>query len=144
MAPKKVTTSPRKAITSLRFKQYPGQQQVNLAVKISIPGSWFGGGDAGRLSAAEKRDSYDAIATEYEEKHLFEPAVGRKPANIKEGIHFVCPSDAADEPDHVGFWIELSSWNRYRHDTYKDNREAEVRGPTALTVARSPSPPARP
>ena len=85
MAPKKVTTSPRKAITSLLFKQYPGQQQVDLSVKVSIPGRWFGSGDAGGLSAAEKRDVYEAIATEYEAKHVFEPTVGRKPAVIKEG-----------------------------------------------------------
>ena len=28
-------------------KQYPGQQQVDLAVEIEVPGSWFGAGPMG-------------------------------------------------------------------------------------------------
>ena len=139
MPPNKPSGSPRRSITSLLFKQYPGQQQVDLAVKISIPGSWFSAGASGQLSVAERRHSYEAIATRYEERHVFEPAVGRKPAKIKEGLRFICPSDAADDPNHDGFWIELSAWNRYRHDTYKGNREAEVRDPAALTARARPA-----
>ena len=37
----------------------------------------------------------------------------------------VSESDAIDDPDNRGFWTTLALWNRWRHDTYKDNREAE-------------------
>ena len=37
------------------FKQYPGQEQVELKVKVDIPGSWFSGGGEGQLSASERR-----------------------------------------------------------------------------------------
>ena len=43
------------AATMERFvavvKQYPGQQQVDLAVEIEVPGSWFGAGPMGSLTA---------------------------------------------------------------------------------------------
>ena len=32
-------------------QQYPGQQQVDLAVEIQVPGSWFGVGLMGLLQA---------------------------------------------------------------------------------------------
>jgi hypothetical protein len=127
--------SPRKGIAGLLFKQYPGQQQVDLKVKVDIPGSWFSAGQSGGLTAAERKEKYESIAMEYEEKHVFEPAAGRKPALVKEGIRFVCPTDAADDADHPGFWIELTKWNRYRNDTYKDRREDEVRATGSRTVA---------
>ena len=42
------------AATMERFvvvvKQYPGQQQVDLAVEIEVPGSWFGAGGARKAS----------------------------------------------------------------------------------------------
>ncbi|KAK3279785.1 hypothetical protein CYMTET_12361 [Cymbomonas tetramitiformis] len=34
--------------------------------------------------------------------------------------------DVVDDPEHEGYWIRLDVWNRYRHDTFKDNREAEL------------------
>ena len=34
-------------------KQYPGQQQVDLAVEIEVPGSWFGVGPMGALTPTE-------------------------------------------------------------------------------------------
>ena len=37
-------------------KQYPGQQQVDLAVEV--PGSWFGAGPMGSLTATEQREKY--------------------------------------------------------------------------------------
>ena len=46
--------------------------------------------------------------------------------SIEEGIHFVCQSDAADNPNHQGWWIELKKWNRYRHYWYKDRRDDEA------------------
>jgi hypothetical protein len=71
--------SPRKGIAGLLFKQYPGQQQVDLKVKVDIPGSWFSAGQSGGLTAAERKEKYESIAMEYEEKHVFEPAAGRNP-----------------------------------------------------------------
>ena len=38
-------------------------------------------------------------------------------------------SDAIDDPGNNGFWTTLALFNRWRHtthDTYKDNREAEL------------------
>ena len=110
------------------FKQHPGQQQVDLSVKIEIPGSFFGSGSAGSLTAGERKEKYEAIAMEYNGAHIFEPPSGRKPALIKPGIRAVFPADAADDASHPGFWIELTKWNRYRHDTYKDRPDDEVRG----------------
>ena len=40
-------------------QQYPGQQQVDLAVEIQVPGSWFGVGLMGSLTATERRDKYN-------------------------------------------------------------------------------------
>ena len=48
-------------------------------------------------------------------------------------IHFLCESDVVDNAAHGGFWMPLLDWNRYRHDTYKDNRDAEL--PFIRTVA---------
>ena len=46
-------------------QQYPGQQQVDLAVEIQVPGSWFGVGPMGSLTTTERRDKYNAQAVEY-------------------------------------------------------------------------------
>jgi len=42
------------------FKQYPGQEQVDLAVEIEVPGSWFGIGSMGSLTTTERREKYNA------------------------------------------------------------------------------------
>jgi hypothetical protein len=34
--------------------------------------------------------------------------------------------DAAVDPNSDGFWMKLSQWNRYRHDTFKERREDEL------------------
>ena len=52
-------------------KQYPGQQQVDLAVEIEVPGSWFGVGPMGALTDAERREKYTAQAVEYAEVREF-------------------------------------------------------------------------
>ena len=56
------------AATMERFvaavKQYPGQQQVDLAVEIEVQGSWFGAGPMGSLTATEQREKYKAQAVE--------------------------------------------------------------------------------
>ena len=104
------------------IKQYPGKQQVERAVKVNVPGKHFTG-----LTQAEQKLSYEATAVEYRERHDFERHVKAWGAAHKgPGIRFVCDSDAIDDPDHKGFWTTLGLWNRWRHDTYKENREAEL------------------
>ena len=46
--------------------------EVDLKVKIGIPGSWFGAGNSKALTATGKKERYEAIAVEYEENHIFE------------------------------------------------------------------------
>ena len=56
-------------------KQYPGQQQVDLAVEIEVPGSWFGVGPMGALTDAERREMYTAQAVDYAEVREFPGAL---------------------------------------------------------------------
>ena len=104
------------------IRQYPGQQQVDRAVQLNVPGKHFPG-----LTANEQKADYQGTAAEYQERHDFErhqKAWGA--AHKGPGIRFICRSDAVDDPDTKGFWTTLGLWNRWRHDTYKDNRAAEV------------------
>ena len=39
-------------------KQYPDQQQVDSAVEIEVPGSWFGVGPIGALTPTQRREKY--------------------------------------------------------------------------------------
>ena len=50
-------------------KQYPGQEQVDLAVEIEVPGSWFGVGLMGSLASRESDIESDgsSAAEEVEE-----------------------------------------------------------------------------
>ncbi|KAL1499275.1 hypothetical protein AB1Y20_011485 [Prymnesium parvum] len=117
----------RNTLAELVFKQYPGQQQVDLGVQIEVPGSWFGEGSCGGLNAAERRERYTAIAVEYESAHVFQGSRGRRGSSTKsEAICIICPDDAADEAEHPGYWMRLDAWNRYRNDTYRDRREDEL------------------
>ena len=43
------------------------QEQVDLAVEIEVPGSWFGVGSMGSLTTTERREKYNAQAVEYSE-----------------------------------------------------------------------------
>ena len=107
-------------------KQYPGQQQVDLAVEIEVPGSWFGVGPMGALTATERREKYTAQAVEYAEVREF-PGASRGSRNTKEqAIRFICGADATDEPNSEGYWTKLSQWDRVRNDTFKDRREDEL------------------
>lgn len=107
-------------------KQYPGQEQVDLAVEIEVAGSWFGDGPMGALTATERREKYTAQAVEYSEVREF-PGASRASRKTKEkAIRFICGADAADEPNSEGYWMKLSQWNRYRNDTFKDRREDEL------------------
>ena len=38
-----------------RIFQYEGKDMVDMSVEIDVPGSWFGGTAAGRLSRMEQR-----------------------------------------------------------------------------------------
>ena len=78
------------------IKQYNGQEQVDLKVVVSIPGSWFGGTEAGSLTAAERKQSYEAQAVEYRAVHEFKGGGGAKKSKEK-AIRFVCISDAMDD-----------------------------------------------
>jgi len=51
--------------------QYPVQQQVDLAVEIQVPGSWFGVGPMGSLTTTERRDKYNLQTVEYYEVREF-------------------------------------------------------------------------
>lgn len=117
-----------RGIESFTFKQYPGQEQVDLQVEIEVPGSWFSEGLSGSLSGGERREKYLAVAVEYDAAHVFKgTSKGRKAAKMAPAIRFVCHDDAADEDDHPGFWMRLEAWNRYRNDTYMNRREDELK-----------------
>ena len=45
--------------------QYAGQEQVDLAVLVDVPGSWFGAGADSGLAAAEKKEKYRAQAVQF-------------------------------------------------------------------------------
>ena len=104
------------------IKQYAGQKQVTQAVRVQVPGKHFTG-----LSASEQKLDYWVSAMEFRERHAFErnlKAWGS--AHTGPGIRFVSEDDAVDEPDHHGFWTTLSLWNKWRDQTYRDNRDAEL------------------
>ena len=102
------------------IKQYPAREQVELKVKVQIPGSWFGG-----LTAAERAVKYWAQAAESADAHKFSKQ-GQRAAETCAALRFLCESDVSDQRTHVGFWIRLAEWNRYRNDTYKEDNEAEL------------------
>ena len=103
------------------LKQYPGQQQVDRAVEVSVPGRFFHW-----LPAADQKNNFTGSAIEFRDRHDFERHRAWGVAHTGAGIHFVCESDALDDPDHKGFWTTLGLWNRWRHETYKDDRQAEL------------------
>ena len=119
-----------------RIRQYPGQQQVDRAVTVGVPGKHFP-----QLSPAEQRIDYEGTAVEYAPRHKF--SVHRKawgPAHTGEGIRFVCTTDAIDDPDDKGHWTTLALWNRWRHQTYKDRRDDELQYLDELPAAGDAAP----
>ena len=104
------------------IKQYPGQQQIERAIKVMVPGKHFPS-----LQPSEQKIFYEGAAVEYTERHKFSQHLKAwGAAHTGPGIRFTCMSDGIEDPDCKGFWTTLSLWNRWRHDTYKDNREAEL------------------
>ena len=104
-----------------QIKQYAGKEQAELRVRIKVPGSWFGWTSA---TAAEQREQYEAEAFEYVPTHTFKATRFKKSATT-DAIKFICQSDAAEDAQHAGFIMSVVEWNRYRHYTYKDDRESE-------------------
>ena len=67
------------------IKQYAGQQQVDRAVVVSVPGKHFP-----FLSAAQQKLSYDGTAVEYRERYAFEKhAKAWGGAHSGPGIRFI-------------------------------------------------------
>ncbi len=95
------------AATMERFvavvKQYPVQQQVDLAVEIEVPGSWFGAGPMGSLTATEQREKYKAQAVEYAEVHEFPGATkgARQASVLLQGQQVVLPRRGQRVFSHV-------------------------------------------
>ena len=118
------------------IKQYPGQQQVDRAVKVKVPGKHFPS-----LTLSEQREFYEVTAVEYTERHRF--AAHNKAwgaAHTGPGLRFICGADAIEDPDNRGFWTTLALWNRWRHETYKNQREAELVYLDELPSAATASP----
>ena len=84
-----------------QIKQYPGREQVDLAVEIEVPGSWFSGTSMGALTASERREKYKAQAVEYAEVQEFPGPPPRGKKTKEKGIRFVCIEDAADDPHFI-------------------------------------------
>ena len=104
-----------------RIKQYAAKEQAELRVRIKIPGSWFPG-----LRGAEKMELYEAEAYAFEEAHRFQKTANRA-AQTCQAIRFICVSDLQEDANASGqFIMPVADWNRYRHDTYKNDRTAEL------------------
>jgi len=80
----------------------------------------------GFLTTTERREKYNAQAVEYSKVREF-PGASRGARKTKEKtIRFICLADAADKPNSDSYWMKLSQWNRYRNDTFKDQRDDEL------------------
>ena len=77
-----------------------------------MPGSWFGGTDAGSLTATERREQYKAQAVEFAAVHDFPAGRGGGKRTKESAIRFICIEDAADDPHSKGYWMKLLQWNR--------------------------------
>ena len=118
------------------IRQYPGQQTADRHVKVMVPGKFFPS-----LQPSERAVNYEGEAAEYTERRQFRDHVAWGAAHKGPGIRFICNSDAVEDPDNRGFWTPLQLFNRWRHNTYKDDREAEMQylddvpGTTAAAAA---------
>ena len=128
---KKKTAGDRTLVSLDHFiVQYDGKEQVELGVEIKIPGSWFN-----EMTAAERKLSFDCVAVEFAKNRDF--GSGSR-LTKHDAIRFQVVQDAALEESHPGYWIRVSQWNRFRHDTFKDNREAENRFIRTRSLAQDP------
>ena len=117
------------------IKQYPGHVQAARKVKVQLPGKHFP-----QLTPSEQKDTYWATAVESAERHKFSRHLKAwGDAHTGPGMRFICDSDAVDDPDNKGFWTTLGLWNRWRHETYKDDRAAEEEFLDELPRAQAPA-----
>ena len=73
-----------------------------------------------------QREKYKAQAVEFSELREI-PGALRKSKKIRApAIRFICQADAEDEPSTDGYWMQLSQWNRFRHDTFKNRPSDEL------------------
>ena len=64
---------------------------------------------------------------EFRERHVFQShAKAWGQAHTGPRIQFVSEDDAIEEPDNRGFWTTLSLWNKWRDQTYRNDRDAEL------------------
>jgi hypothetical protein len=108
-----------------RIFQYDGKDMVDMSVEIDVPGSWFGGTAAGRLTATERKEMYKAQAVEFAAVREFPASASGSKKSREAAIRFICIEDAADDPHSNGYWMKLAQWNRYLFYTYKDKPETE-------------------
>jgi hypothetical protein len=104
------------------IKQHSGIVTAQRRVKAVGPGKFFP-----NLTASEQKVDYMFEAVEFAERHSFAKhtkAWGN--AHVGPGIRCICESDAVDDPNNKGFWTTLHLFNRWRHETYKNNPEAEM------------------
>ena len=66
---------------------------------------------------------YDAEAIQFVPAHTFPKSHCAKQTCA--ALKFLCKSDVFDDAAHAGFIIPVVEWNRYRHYTYQNDREAE-------------------
>ena len=66
-------------------------------------------------------------AMEFRERHVFQShAKAWGQAHTGPGIRFVSEDDAIEDPDHRGFLTTLSPWSKWRDQTYRNDRDAEL------------------
>ena len=110
-----------------RIRQYLGQIQVARRVKVQVPGKHFP-----PLTAAEQKQFFEGTAVEYAERHKF---AQRAPEGLG-SAHTSGPGKPTHQVpmrvrrdrrprlqrllDHGGTLEQ-----RWRHETYKDDRDAE-------------------
>ena len=93
---------------------------------------------------------YEGKACGYDQGHRLPKKGYYRQAMVCEAVRLICKSDVDDDPNAATFMMPLADWNRYRHHTYKDRREAElpyIRSADVITVEQTPAvkpTPARP
>ena len=119
------------------IKQFPAKEQAELRVRIKIPGSWFK-----NLRGGERAQSYECEAYDFEAAYRF-PKDGARAAHTSPAIKFLSKDDVAEDANLGQFIIPLADWNRYRHETFKDNRNAEnqyIRSVAVVQAVVEPEP----
>ena len=130
---------PQTKQTSLQvetIKQYAGPVTVKRRVPVNVPGKFFGQA----LSAADQKLDYVGEPVEFQERKKFEQhSKGWGAAHTGPGIRVVCNSDAIEDPENKGFWTTLPLFNRWRHETYKNDRTAELQYLDELPAVVAPA-----